>query len=71
MDEKEIPPEFRNLEVENQIIECYKLLLEYNKKAEEINKKKRKQLFIDFAILILWLICFVVTLTNNIAIVFL
>mgnify|MGYP000568496270 CR=1 FL=1 len=81
MDKKEAIPEIssqefqaellRCCEQQDKIIECYQLLLEYNKKAEEINRKKRKQLFIDSVILILWLICFAVTLTNHIAIIFL
>ena len=81
MDKKEAVPEIssqefqaellRCCEQQDKIIECYQLLLEYNKKAEEINRKKRKQLFIDSVILILWLICFAVTLTNHIAIIFL
>ena len=66
MDKKEAIPEIssqefqaellRCCEQQDKIIECYQLLLEYNKKAEEINRKKRKQLFIDSVILILWLI---------------
>ena len=81
MDKKEAIPEIssqefqaellRCCEQQDKIIECYQLLLEYNKKAEEINRKKTKQLFIDSVILILWLICFAVTLTNHIAIIFL
>lgn len=75
MDKKEVVPETSSQELQaellkcceqqDKIIECYQLLLECNKKAEEINRKKRKQLFIDSAILILWLVCLVVTLTNH------
>lgn len=81
MDKKDAVPEIsgqelqtellRCCEQQDKIIECYQILLECNKKAEEINRKKRKQLFIDSVILILWLVCLVVTLTSNIAIIFL
>lgn len=75
MDKKDAVPEIsgqelqtellRCCEQQDKIVECYQLLLECNKKAEEINRKKRKQIFIDSVILILWLVCLVVTLTNH------